>query len=230
MKNDKYKFIFIHVPKTGGTSIEEYFGKNMAGKGKHRSLREWCELYEYERGDRLASDRIPCPIVPPSSFDHEFSQYFKFTVVRNPWDRMVSYWKYKKIHSGVGGRFLPFPGLDFAREKSFPKWLNCAADLSQEQWDAFAPIGFATQKQMITHGQICMDYIIRFEDLQNGFDEVCKKIGHQPKPPHRKLPHVHKTNHKHYSAYYNDQTEQFIRERYAEDIKMFDYHFSRKIR
>ena len=66
MINNKHKFLFIHVPRTGGSSIESQF--NYKEKRKHWTLSDWKNMLD------------------PDIFEG----YFKFSFVRNPWDAIIS--------------------------------------------------------------------------------------------------------------------------------------------
>ena len=69
MINHKHKFIFIHINKCGGTSIDKVFSGKFRGHKK---------AFDYKK-------------LNPK----EFENYFKFTFVRNPWDRVVSFYHYQ---------------------------------------------------------------------------------------------------------------------------------------
>jgi hypothetical protein len=75
---DKYRSIFVHINKTGGTSIEKVFEPKADQEDvpfKHRSA-----AFYKER------------------FPDRFRDYFKFSFVRNPWDWLVSRYHWSRDH------------------------------------------------------------------------------------------------------------------------------------
>ena len=193
MINDEYKFIFIHIGKTGGTSIERVFDSSIGNyaasdfKGKHKTAL----LYQHHN-------------------PHEFKKYFKFTFVRNPWDREVSSYEY-------------FRKLDL-ESRSFEDRLK----YRMKKRVSFPLVGLKKIKvcgynYMITDksGKYFPDFIGRFENLQNDFNFICDKIGKSREI----LPHYNKINKPHYSEYYNERTKQMVAEAYEKEIENFGYRF-----
>ena len=65
-------------------------------------------------------------------------------------------------------------------------------------------------------GQILVDFVGRFENLETDFGVVCERL-------HRTaaLPHIRKSQHEHYRSYYNETTKNIVATRFAADIERF---------
>ena len=70
-------------------------------------------------------------------------------------------------------------------------------------------------------GRLAVDYVIRFENLQTGFDEVCDEIA----IPRIRLPFNNKTDHRPYWEYYDDHLVKGVRRKFKFDIQYFGYEF-----
>ena len=128
-----------------------------------------------------------------------WNNYFKFSFVRNPFDKIVSQYHYNRGKFGF-------------KDYSFKEYVR--------SWSKGAKI--STYPQYILHYiNEPLDFIGRFENLQEDFNIICDKIG----IPRQQLPHKNKTKHKHYTEYYDEETKQIVAEKYAKDIERFGYKF-----
>ena len=209
MISHTHKFIFVHIRKTAGTSVTNTLG-------------------ECEGGTIPMSDNFSPP--PPfrsrsctgtkvhnhANFSwykevltkEQLNEYFKFTFVRNPWDLRVSQYEYnKKYEWGRLKRLANKPFKEWVRHYSIKK--------RPEQTRSGLP------QIAVIESVDNLDFIGRFENLQEDFDIICDKIG----IPKQQLPHVNKTKREHYTEYYDDETKQIVAEKYAKDIEYFGYEF-----
>ena len=189
MIDHKHKFIFIHVSKTGGTSIEHALNPNVSLDYSNNS---------HTTGNTSFKDKHWSALRYKKEYPKEYESYFKFAFVRNPWDRLVSNYKWLvfigKVHT------------------SFEDWIK------NPTWGFNA---YSYTKMLHDNNGNMIDFVGKFENLQEDFNTVCNKIG----LTQRELPHKNKTNHKHYTEYYSDETSQLVAERYAQDIERFGYKF-----
>ena len=200
MISHEHKCIFIHINKCGGTSIDNYFNKRHGG---HMTVSHYIKKYPTE-----------------------FSEYFKFSCVRNPWDKLVSFYHFHKKKNW----YLRWD-WDKMSAPSFCEFVRITKDYSKtKQNNIFKghPTGYlrlANQVDWLVDesGNLLVDYICRFEHLQNDFEIVCDRIG----IPQEQLPHKIKSKHKHYTEYYDEETKQIVAEKYAKDINYFGYKFGK---
>ena len=198
MISHKYKCIFVHIPRCGGTSME------VATAGK-----DW---WRVERSTKHLIASTAKKIYEPY-----WNDYFKFSFVRNPWDRMVSM-----------GRFSKFYGVDLDTgninmSNYFKKFPQIEVDpRSKSKNDKFNPIKNCVYLNILN---VELDFIGRFENINEDFEFVCESIG----APSLSLVNHHKlkSNHKHYTEYYDEETKQIVEEKYAKDIEYFGYKFEK---
>lgn len=180
MISHQYKCIFIHISRTAGTSIEQTIcGKNwwqINKDTKHITASKAKELYK----------------------DY-WSSYFKFSIIRNPWDRIVScyhYLWYKKKY--------PNQDLEYMLNNFEPP-----------SWE---------QDGIIEYTDIIGDelnFIGRYENLLDDFNFIKHNIGLK-KP----LSHIGKGDRdKNYQHYYTKQTIELVENMYHKSIKKFNYTF-----
>ena len=129
---------------------------------------------------------------------------FTWCVVRNPWDRIVSGYHY---YVGKDARILRKNNIE-----SFEQFLR------MKKW------GKTLTTSMCTFAPQNIDLIIRFENLNEEFQQIQKFYN-----VNRKLPRKNQSEHKHYSKYYTEQWMiDMVADKYDKDIKRFNYDFKYK--
>jgi len=189
MIHHQHKVIFVHIPRTGGSSIEAALGI----KSKLTNNFTF-ECFEGKHGTA-------------SEYKKEWPQwpyFFKFSFVRNPWDRIASNYEFMKVH--------PLSPL-YKIELSFKQWLYN----KDSSWGHFL------DKQNKGYSYFLdqeLNFIGKYENLQSDWDFICRSIN-----INSLLPHINKTQRKQYTEYYDDETRQIVAEKYRKDIDDFSYKF-----
>jgi hypothetical protein len=195
-------WIFVHVQKTGGNSVRTALGGDIFDARKHFTARELRETY----GTTV------------------WNSCFKFSFVRNPWDRLVSWWSMiDNARDYVDPARPPnaFFGYVLGRARSFGDFLLCCDDEIVES-DGRKNI-FRNQIDYLIDdsGTMMVDFVGRFERLQEGFDEISCRLGRTPVA----LSRTNASQRAAYTGYYTPATAEMVARRYARDIAQFGYRF-----
>jgi hypothetical protein len=189
--------VFIHVPKAAGTSIAEtVFGRFVGHFGVV---------------DVLAA----CP--------PDVQALPRFSVVRNPWDRVVSAWTFARAGSGLGGSTTV--RIHAARQYRVPAFERF--DTFVSEWLAVRDVErldgvFRPQSAYVTDatGELRLDHLGRLEQLAETEAWLSSVLG-------RKIEfgRANTSSHEHYRSYYTSETRRKVGEIYARDIALFGYEF-----
>lgn len=194
IKNRK-DIVHIHITKTAGTSVLQCMNFNRSSKSektkKHYFVKEVIDIVGKEHWDNT----------------------FKFTFVRNPWDRLYSLYRFSQRKNKI---------LSEEQGNSFGLWLKLA--ISNQKGNPYDRSRTQVEWLKNFDNKIDLDFIGRFENLESDVKKLGQLLDMKIDLPHinQSLPIVH------YSEAYDDELEELVREHYNEDINMFNYSFYRK--
>ena len=200
----RHKFLYVHIPKTAGNAVQNV-------------LRNYSEdrvvcLTPYQDGlERFEVRNDQFDIQKHSTLsdyqrelgDATLGSLFKFSCVRNPWERAISYY------------FSPHRSVSHWDRTAFLKLL-----------EEMLPVA-AYLKMEGPPARLCpfdnMDHIMRFERLEEDFGATCQRLG----LPIQNLAVRNKSARQHFSTYYDPELVEIVRQRFADEIEHFGYEFGK---
>lgn len=206
----RHQFIFTHIMKTAGTSLMKRLNE-MEGDGglllkgpPNREINHICGFRPISAMEHLTPHQIRKVIGW-----HAFNTAYRFTIVRNPWDRVVS--TYFWIRQGD-------PNADpnmktFCQNHSFEEF----ATAERFFWPPLQFPHVFSPKGKCYHHKVC-----RYENLEQDLQEVFKNLGLE----FTSLGHENKTSHKPYTEHYTPKARDAVAKKYAKDIKALGYQFN----
>lgn len=211
--SESKKFLLVHIQKTGGTSLRSTLKDNVP------DLKLFLGTHDHAaQGQQVLGDA--------------WSDYYKVAFVRNPWDRLVSWYMmivqkgHKKSWSDrILGKQVSYNNrlweYVLTHSNSFEEFIqhctNTIEDTDGKKNMFYNQLDYLTDEQ----GRLLVDFVGRFENLTDDAATIFKKIGLDDV----NLCHVNRSSHRHWSTYYTDQTRQIVAQRYARDIAYFGYEF-----
>ena len=210
--SEQKRFIFIHIQKTAGISVEAVLKANVS------DVRRW-----HGRHGR-AVDGV-----------HElgsvvWANYFRFAFVRNPWARLVSWYAMiEKAYLTLTAEQLrsdkPFKSelwnYAIKHSRDFETFLyvctDVVFDLGCHKSFAFNQLDYLTDGK----GRMSVDYVGRFESIEEDFASV----GEHLKLSETTLPKLNQTEYRDYREWYTPDLQKLVAQRFARDIDAFGYRF-----
>ena len=206
MISHDHKCIFVHIPKTGGASIE-----SLLWPGERRQSDLWMGLIskyrnKYQTGglQHLFATQIR---------DHVgrnvFDRYFKFSLVRNPWDKAVSQFSYMSERPDL----MEYVGMK--EGCSFKKYLELIQKKVHVQWDEQYKFVYDDNLELL------VDYFGRFENIENEAKEIFSRLNLQ----FDHLPHSNRSGRQNFLSYWDNESLKIVASIYKNDIEIFGYSF-----
>jgi len=185
--NHQYEHTFIHIPKCAGHSMQS---NDWVGNKCHTTVNDYIKEGTWR------------------------DDYFSWTFVRNPYDRLLSsyFWIKKsnydlqKWHNGMSQQ-------DISTFANLISWLE-KSDINKDVLFKPQYLHIINQNDNISVG-----FIGRFESIVQDWSYITNTIlGKQCD-----LLHKNKTSHNHYTQYYTDELKERIYTLYAKDFALFSY-------
>ncbi len=230
----KYKFILFCNPKTGSTSLEKTLEPYQEGQEYN------CGIRQFDRGE-LQSILFPNKHIPPLLLkawlpQEVWNSYYKMVFVRNPWDWVVSEWKYHfqlkelKVADIVKN---PLASTRYLKNYQYKKYLDCKKVFSPEdidylfahlkKWFPLIPNASGLYQSHYVYdlnGNQIVDFVGRFENIEQDFQLIKEKLGLDIS-----LPHLNSTKRDTYKAYFTEESKQRVAQLWKKDVDNFSYLF-----
>jgi DNA-directed RNA polymerase subunit H (RpoH/RPB5) len=226
---EPYKCIFVHIPKAAGRSIEMFFFNRLGLDRDNEEHRRQLLLNDNDDPTKgteklshlSAAEYVACDYISQQNYD----QYYKFSFVRNPFSRLVSEYRYR----------------NFLSHKSFKDFVM--NKLPEPGWDdKYRHIMSQSEMLYDTNGNLLVEYVGKFENLDEDFVCVCEQLGFRE----TRLPHINSSDKtsrdlrrkarnilhrnresglRRYTDFYDNETIDYVARLYQADIKNFSYSF-----
>lgn len=183
-------FMYFAIPKNASRSISRIVLADRIIHWKGETADKYCEKFD-------------------AYSDQQIKQMFKFTIARNPFERVVSAFFYIRHQGRIE------PDIEF---KDFVK------DILAKEGTVFDS-HFWEQTRFICHnGKLLVDYVARLDNIVGDWKKIASEIGCQDY-----LPRSNRVKRMKFTKYYDRESFGVIKDIYSDDIKLLGYGFPERI-
>ena len=206
--SEKRKFIFIHVYKNAGRSIRTALEPFAQDKWQYLLNKQLKKINISTRFDSQPFDvHIKANEMMEIMGRESFKDYFSFAIVRNPWDWQVSLYTFMlKEPSHYQHELVKKLG-------SFDEYIR---------WRCDKEVRFQKDFIYSKEGELLIDFVGRYENLEAEFEKICAHIGVKTS-----LPKLNVSKVKPYVQFYTDDTIELVGQTFKSDIELFGYEFTK---
>ena len=213
-----YRLVFVHIQKTGGDTVSRLLSDSVP------------DIFRFKAKHGFA-------IEAAKDLEH-WDEYFKFAFVRNPWDRLVSWYSMirdaEKIrwHQALGNRrkrsHLRQTGENklwryvLANSSTFEEFVvNCTDEVEVARGVFYSFMYNQLDYITDSRGNLLVDFVGRFESFGSDLLKVYNRLGIEM----YSIPHENRSTRGHYSSFYTPETKMIVGERFKRDVEYFGYEF-----
>lgn len=192
-------FLFIHYPKTGGNSIQnvlrEYSSDVIVCTNP---LQDGIERFEVRSNDIEVTKHSTLQDYFRQLDNEVFQRLIKVSTLRNPWDRMISFY------------FSPHRQVTKWNRDEFIRLVN---DVKPFEFYVDLPTSQKVGEEL--------DFIVKFEDLSGSFENLCELLN----IPKVELTKRNSSLRNHYHSYYDDELIELVSKRFTKEIQLGQYTY-----
>jgi|TARA_B110000114_G_scaffold47269_1_gene50124 hypothetical protein len=200
------QFIFFAVPKTGTHAVRELLSIHKGADDWEQQVLFGKQLSPIPEIAKIQHGHISAQQIEPYLDKAVWQDYFKFAIVRNPFDRFISICFFLNRQNPL---FLETP----------LQWMKSAIQAKEFRARVLVKPQFLQLSD--AQGNIAMDYVGRYETLQNSVDEICLSL----KVESSQLQKRNTSEHQQYREYYDEELKSAVEIVYAEDLRRFNYSY-----
>lgn len=218
------RVLFVHIPKAGGTTVERGLQAAQPA-GRRRQFYGHTFLSSYQRELK------------------DFDEYFSFTVVRNPFTRMVSAWNYMRKNAHQSGykpywEILERNGCGIGNSSDFTRFCCAVQTTFQREPERVKNLLFLQPQTRLlrlpgTEEGVDVDFVCKLETLTKDLRRmmVCAERSQSYPGLRQRLirasgKHLNRSSHALPKTYYDAETIEIVRALYSDDFAAFGYDTS----